>query len=199
VDIQTVIFYGCAGAGKGTQAALLQKHLEERNPERVTLNISTGDKFRAFASGDTYFAQKQVKEILNKGGLMPAFLPIWLWSGTFVEQLTGNEHLIVDGFPRRPEEAVVFDSAIDFFGRQHPMVVSLNVPAETVMQRLLEGRKRGDDKEEEIKSRLAWYEKEVVPTIQFFRDSPRYQVFDVEGTASIEEVHAAIKTKLQLS
>lgn len=199
VELQTVIFVGCAGSGKGTQAAMLKQFLERADPTRPTHHITTGEKFREFASTDKLYAQQRVREILNSGGLMPAFLPIWIWSGMFIELVQNNEHLLLDGFPRRPEEGTVLDSALTFFGRKMPHVVVLDAADEVIMARLIEHRKRHDDTKDEIKRRLEWYRSEVVPTLEFFRTSAQYVVHDVDANHPVEEIHADITHRLGLS
>jgi adenylate kinase len=58
-----IVLMGAPGAGKGTQARLLQ--------ERLHLpQISTGDIFRALKHADTPLA-REVREIMQRGQLVP--------------------------------------------------------------------------------------------------------------------------------
>ncbi len=199
MELQTIFFVGCAGAGKGTQAALLKQYLERVDTTRPTHHITTGDKFREFAGGDKFYAQRRVKEILNTGGLMPAFLPIWIWSGLFIELIQNNEHLLLDGFPRRPEEGLILESALSFFERASPHFIVLDAPDTVIMERLIEHRKRHDDTKEEIQRRLDWYRSEVMPMLEQFKTSPNYVVHEVDANRSAEEIHADIVHRLGLS
>jgi adenylate kinase len=198
MDHQTVLIYGPAGSGKGTQAALLREYLLKADPDRSTLHVVTGDMFRKAAESAGYTGQR-IRHIQDTGGLQPAFLPIWLWSSYFVENLNGDEHILIDGFPRRPEEAVIFDSAITFYERRNPVVIVLNVAEEELLRRALEVRKRADDSKELMKRRIGWYFDEVVPTIDVFRKDEKYTVQEIDGARSIEDIHNDIKARLGLA
>ena len=73
---QTYIFFGRSGSGKGTQAELLIKYLQEQ--KREVLYIETGRVFREFMEQDSYSA-RLTREMLSGGGLLPVFLPVWIW------------------------------------------------------------------------------------------------------------------------
>ena len=64
----TVLLYGRAGCGKGTQAALLKQYLEEQDKHHKTLAVETGAAFRAFTSSDSYTG-KVTKKVLDEGGV----------------------------------------------------------------------------------------------------------------------------------
>lgn len=134
---RTFIFIGRSGSGKGTQIDLLSKKLKEDNPEIGINYISTGKILRKFWEEDS-FSNKLSKEILNKGDLQPEFLVIYLWGKDLIEDMKGNEHLILDGTPRRLNEAEVLDSAIKFYQRENPTVVYLNVSREWEQRNLWE-------------------------------------------------------------
>ncbi|MCR4310962.1 MAG: nucleoside monophosphate kinase, partial [Candidatus Taylorbacteria bacterium] len=97
----TFIFTGPSGCGKGTQVELLKKYLEEKSPEIPQFHSYTGDGFRAFMKGTT-LASKRAKEIQEAGELQPEFLAVWLWAGNLINNVTGAEHLFIDGSPRKP-------------------------------------------------------------------------------------------------
>ncbi len=187
--MHTFLFFGPSGSGKGTQAKLLIDYLENQKNKK-TIYIETGQKIREFIKTDTHTSHL-TKAIIDKGGLLPAFLPIWLWTTNLNEQFTGAEVLILDGLCRRPYEAPVLDSALKFYNLGKPFVISLNVSRGWSLERL-KSRGRKDDSEEYINSRLDWYEKEVAPSVDFFRDNPDYFFFEVNGEQPIEEVHKEI-------
>lgn len=193
---QTFIFFGPSGSGKGTQAKLLQEVLKQKDPERKILYIETGKKFRELAEGDSFTA-KEIKKVVDSGELLPGFLPIWVWTGLMMENITGNEHIFMDGLSRQPEEAPVLDSAIKFYKRENPIVVSIEVSNEWATK-LLKGRGRSDDTDEEIKKRLSWYKENVVPAIEYFKNNPYYKFIPINGEQTIEEVHQEIMEKIQL-
>lgn len=195
MDSKAFIFYGPSGSGKGTQAKLLIKYLEEKRKKPI-LYVETGQQFRDFFNSETYTSEL-TRKIVDKGGLLPAFLPIWIWTDFFNENFNGEEDLVLDGLCRRPAEAPVLDSALKFYGIKNPTIIILNVPDESVVKRLQE-RGRTDDTSDYIKRRLGWYKEEVIPTIEFFRNSPDYTIFDIKGEQSVEDVHKEIVNKLDL-
>jgi len=114
-----------------------------------------------------------------------------------VEDMKGNEHLILDGTPRRLNEAEVLDSAIRFYKRENPIVVSIEVSDEWATK-LLKGRGRSDDNDEEIKKRLDWYHENVKQAMDYFRNNPDYNFIPINGERTIEEVHQDIIKTLKL-
>ena len=194
---QTFIFQSRSGSGKGTQVVLLKEYLEKYDPGRKVLRLETGKQFRELASKNT-FTGLCTKEVLDRGGLPPEFLAIWIWAGFFIEAFTGDEHLIFDGFPRRAHEAAMLHIALQFYKRTQAHFVELKTSREWSFARL-KGRGRYDDTDTSITRRLDWYETEVVPTIDFFKDhSDYYLVHDINGEQTVEKVHADIMDALGL-
>ena len=187
---KTFIFFGPSGSGKGTQARLLIEELKKRDSDSKILYLETGDKLREFAEEASATAE-MTKEILNKGELLPEFLPIWIWTEYLVRHVSGHEHIFIDGSPRKLEEASILDSAIRFYKREKPVVISIEVSPEWAADRLRE-RGRSDDNEKEITHRLEWYDRNVVPAINFFKGNPKYRFMLINGERSKEEVHQDI-------
>ena len=186
----TFIFIGRAGSGKGTQAELLINHLKNSNPDHPVLYAYTGDRFREFIRQETY-SGRLARQINDAGGIQPSFAAITLWSQFLFDKMQGSEHLIFDGTPRTQLEAQVLDTALEFYSRFKPKVIFLDVSNKCVYQRL---RKRGriDDHEEGIKKRLAWYEKDVVPALDFYRGNNRYELFHIDGDKGVDDIHRQI-------
>ncbi len=197
MELQTVILIGPSGCGKGTQAQLLEDYLKKNDSEHPVHRFQTGDKFREFMEGNT-FTQQKIKEVLTHGGLAPGFLPIWIWSTLFIEGATGNDHFITDGFPRRSEESPILHSALAFYERKNPVVISFEMSDDAIIERLVHGRKRADDTPEGVAKRLAWFRRDVALAIKFFEEHPYYRVAHIEGEKSVEEVHHAILEALGL-
>jgi adenylate kinase len=189
-NARTFVFFGRSGCGKGTQAKLLLDHLKKTDPERETLYIETGARFREFMEQKNY-TSKITGEIIEKGELLPAFLPIWMWTGIFVESLKGDEHIILDGLSRRPEEAPILDSAMKFYKREKPAIILIDVSRDWSKKRL-EERGREDDTPEDIEKRLNWYDTNVAPTVDFFKVNPDYEFISVNGEEPVEAVHKEI-------
>ncbi|TSD02888.1 MAG: adenylate kinase [Parcubacteria group bacterium Athens0714_16] len=192
---ETFIFIGPSGCGKGTQAELLIKYLKENDPSRGVFYLETGEKIRSFMAGDKY-SNKLSKQLYEDGKLQPEFLAVWVWADILIGNLKDDEHLVVDGTPRKLREAKVFDTAIRFYERTSTNIIFLNVSHGWSKQRL-EERGRLDDKVQgDIERRLDWYEKEVVPTIEYFKTDPNYKFYEINGEQSIDEVHNQVIKKI---
>lgn len=194
---QTFLFIGRSGCGKGTQAELLAAYLKKIDPTRGIFRLETGNAFREFIASDGY-SQSLSRETYEKGGIQPEFLVIWIWGSAFVKRLQADDHLILDGTPRKFHEAHVLDSAFKFYRRRKPHFIFLNVSREWAKNRL-EARKRADDTARDIQARLDWYETDVVKAIAVFRGNPDYHFIDVDGEQPIEKVHRDIVGALAFS
>ena len=190
----TFIIFGPSGSGKGTQAHLLIDLLKKIDSERKVMYIETGQRFREFADSGSYTATL-VKGVMSTGALLPEFLPIWMWTEILVHDFAGNENIIFEGVSRREHEAPILDSAMRFYKRENPYVISINVSKEWATQRL-NARGRYDDTPADIIERLNWYDKNVIPAIEFFKNDPYYKILEINGEQSIEDVHKEIVQKL---
>jgi adenylate kinase family enzyme len=193
---QTFIFAGPSGSGKGTQVDLLKKYLAEKSPEIAQFSSYTGDGFRNLMGGTT-LASHLAKEIQNAGLLQPEFLAVYLWADNLIKNVTGKEHLFIDGSPRKPAEAIVLDSAMEFYKREPVHLIDVQVSNAETRRRLLL-RARHDDTEEGIVRRLGWYKTEVVPAIEYLQKRPRYLFHAINGEQTPEAVHRDILLALNL-
>ena len=187
---QTFIFAGPSGSGKGTQVDLLKKYLAKKTPEIPSFSSYTGDGFRALMNGKTLAAHLS-GEIQKAGGLQPEFLAITIWAENLIKNLTGKEHLFIDGSPRKPAEAVVLDSALKFYQRDTVQIIEVNV-SDTETRRRLLLRARHDDTEEGITCRLGWYKTDVVPAIEYLKKQSGYLFHRINGEQAPEAVFADI-------
>lgn len=188
---QTFIFIGRSGCGKGTQADLLQKYLKTQDPGREIFYLETGNRFRDFIKGDS-LSSKRSLDIAHRGDRQPDFLAVWMWAHIFIENLKGDEHIVIDGTPRSLNEANVLDSAIKFYGWQPARVIYLNVSRPWAEKRLHDRGRTDDRSSEQIKKRLDWFETDVVPAVEHLRQHPEYRFFDINGERPLEEVHQSI-------
>ncbi len=196
---KTFIFIGKSGSGKGTQAELLKSYLE-KNDSRSVLYLETGAELRKLVKGGGYTGEL-TKKIIDVGGLMPEFLPVYLWSKLFLDNLKGNEHIITDGMPRKLQEALILDGAFNFYERKKTTVVYLDVSIDSVVARLQKRGKetgRTDDLNiETIKNRLTYFEKDVWPVVDYYRQNPAYNFLHIDGEPSVEDIHKDIMKRLE--
>jgi adenylate kinase family enzyme len=192
-DKKAFIFIGRSGSGKGTQAKLLMDFLKVGSGEGSVLYIQSGYEFRNFVMGTSHTARLS-KEINDLGGLQPEFLAVYMWINMLIQHYTGGEHLIFDGTPRRPHEAGVLHSIFNFYGIQKPCIIYINVSSEWSKKHLLI-RGRHDDNEKDIQSRMEWFDKEVMPTIEFYRRNPAYDFIEISGEQEIKDVFRQLTEK----
>lgn len=192
---------GRAGAGKGTQAKLLMEIVKQKLPEHSILYMETGAEFRKFVEGPSHIS-KLSKKVIESGGLLPEFLPIYIWGHILVERYDGTQHLFFDGTPRKLIEAQVLDPLFSFFGLDKPWVIYLDVDHDESAQRLaLRGKAHGrkDDTAEAVVKRQQEFEKNVRPTVEWYKTNPNVNFLDIEGIGKIEDIHAEIVKRVGLS
>lgn len=191
--LHTTLFVGRSGCGKGTQADLFKNWINNRDMEKKPiLYVETGERFRQFIRLDQ-FSSRLSREIYDRDERQPDFLAAWMWSNVLIEELMDNHmHLVFDGAARSKNEAALLTTALNFYEREKPTVIYINVSREWSEKHLLE-RGRFDDRSlDKINKRLDWFEKDVVPAIEYFRNEPLYHFIEVNGEQSIDQVHADI-------
>lgn len=198
MDLQTVIFIGRSGAGKGTQSKLLKDFLGEQTPEVPILYIETGAYFRKYIKevGDTW---NRARKLMDIGVRQPDFLAVWVWTTAFIENYRGNEHLIFDGAPRAIDEARVLETVFPFYERKNTTVVFINVSKSWAEARLA-GRGRADDvKADVVARRLGFFEKDVMQVIDYYRtEASACRMVEINGEQTPDEVFGDIKKELGL-
>ncbi len=194
----TVIFVGPQGSGKGTQIEKLDAVLTKKDPTRQTVDFQTGRRFRALAMRGEGYTEQHLAETLETGVLQPLFLSVLLWADAMSEHLNPDKHVLIDGFPRTIAEASVVETALSFYKRDKVFVINLNTPEEVVRGRMIV-RARKDDTLESIEARLKWYREETLPVLEYYKKRPNTEVIDIDGTHSIDEVHAEIVSALKLA
>jgi len=207
-----IVLMGAPGAGKGTQARLLE--------ERVGLpQISTGDMFRALAKAETALAE-EVRVVQAAGKLISDDLVIRV-----VHERTNREDCkrgyILDGFPRTTAQALMLEKLAVEQGNKICAVL-VDVPYELLEQRAIGRRScpvcgeiyniyfkppvtegvcdihpeaqlnhRADDTSEKIKVRLETYERETRPLLDYYAESKR--LHRIDGTRDTVAVYADIE------
>ena len=208
-----IVLMGAPGAGKGTQARLLQ--------ERLNLpQISTGDIFRALKSAQTPLAH-EVREIMDRGQLVPDDLTIRVVKERTSQDDARNGY-ILDGFPRTPEQAASLEKLAAEQGNTI-IPILIDVP-EDFLEKRMTGRRncpvcgeiynvyfkpprfdnvcdfhpeaqlvhRADDNVETVKTRLATYEKKTQPLIEYYKTAGLLRT--VDGTREPEEIYEDVKS-----
>ncbi|GEE04033.1 adenylate kinase [Gordonia spumicola] len=177
-----LVILGPPGAGKGTQAELLSESLG-------IPHISTGDLFRANISQGTPIGV-EAKKYLDSGNLVPPEITINMVRERLAEpDATGG--FILDGFPRSTEQAVALEGILDDLGTALDGVLSFEVDADVVVERML-ARGRADDTEEVIRNRMSVYTAETAPLLDHYAST----VKRIDAVGDVDEVHRRVLTAL---
>lgn len=137
----------------------------------------------------------EAKRYMDAGELVPDAVVI----GMIRERLTGDdgslahERFLLDGFPRSVPQADALAEMLDQLGAPLDAVISLAVPRDELIERLL-GRGRGDDTLETIENRLRVYEDQTAPLIDYY--GQRGLLREVDGLGTVDGVHDAIVAHL---
>ena len=172
------------GAGKGTQGEQLAQVY------RVP-HLATGDLLRQNVAEATPLGQ-EAKGFMDRGELVPDRLVVDM----ILHRIAGEEPLagfVLDGFPRTLAQARQSYEWGRAKGRTFHAVISLRVPEDELVRRLLErGRSSGrsDDNEETIRNRLRVYSEHTEPLLDFYRG--RDILVEVDGTGPVPDVTARI-------
>lgn len=190
--LHTVIFIGRSGCGKGTQAEMLKnrihKHDEDNNH---ILYVESGESFRMFIRGKS-FSSSLSKKLYNLDERQPDFLACLMWGNTLINELDKDMHLVFDGVGRSRVEAELLTTALEFYKRKKPIVIYLDVSRKWSEDRLLKRGRMDDLNLAKIDKRLDWFDKDVMPAIEFFKNNPYYRFLEIDGEQSIERVHSDI-------
>ena len=175
-----IALFGPPGAGKGTQSQVL---IEKYN----LAYISTGDLLRAEIAEGTELGL-HVKEIIAGGSLVSDEIMVELIEKKIVQSADRNG-ILFDGFPRTLVQAYILDGLLLKLNTQLSCMLSLEVPNEELIQRLLERGKssgRSDDTEEVIQYRLQEYENKTTPVKGYYQAKNLY--FPINGVGPIPEI-----------
>ena len=211
-----LILLGPPGSGKGTQAQrLVHRH--------GIVQLSTGEMLRAAVAAETPVGL-QAKELMASGSLVPDDVVVGIISDR-IDQPDAAKGFILDGFPRTIPQAEKLGEALAKHGKALDAVVSLEVPTETLVERI-SGRRscprdgsvyhivqnpprregvcdlcgatlvqRDDDKPESVRTRMQAYEASTAPLKDFYARRGLLRV--VDGVGAPEAIEAAVLQALR--
>jgi len=200
-----IVLMGAPGAGKGTQARLIQ--------ERLGLpQISTGDMLRALAAEDIHTTQASGKLISDDVVI------------AMVRQRTASDDCrngyVLDGFPRTTAQAEMLEELAAAQGMPLTAIL-IDVPTEVLKERFAGRRicpvcgetyntyfrpphsdnlcdlhnvqleQRADDSLDRVQVRLDTYEKQTAPLLDYYKRSGRLKI--VDGTQTPEAIYAELE------
>ena len=189
MQMQTFVFFGQVGSGKGTQVKLLTDFLKSKDG-RESVYASPGKEYRKLIESDNYTGSL-VKGPLSRGELLPGFLTDAIMTNLFISFLTPEKHLIADGYPRAVAQSMSFNEMMKFYNREDIKIIYIEISKEEAIRRL-KLRGRHDDTDEGIATRFNEYVNNVIPSMKYFEDKENYKIFTINGEQSIENVNKDI-------
>ena len=175
-----IILIGPPGAGKGTQAKLLEESMG-------LPQVSTGDLFRYNLKNATELG-KLAQAYMDKGELVPDSVTVAMVKDRLARPDAANG-AILDGFPRTTVQADALDALLADMGGHIAVVPHIVVDREELVQRLLKRAQiegRVDDSEDTIRTRMRVYEEQTKPLLDYY--AQRGLVVEVDGQQSVAAV-----------
>ena len=214
-----LILLGPPGAGKGTQARMLEEAFG-------LVQLSTGDLLRAAVAAGTE-AGKQAKAVMESGGLVSDDIVLAILRDRMAEPDTAKG-VILDGFPRTAGQAEALDGVLAAQGQKVTSVISMEVDDQAMIARVAgrytcggcgEGyhdefkqpaqagvcdkcggtafKRRADDNAETAGARLAAYHAQTAPLISYYEARGVLERIDAMGSIdTIRDGMASIVAKL---
>ena len=179
-----IIIFGPPGAGKGTQSNFIVKKFKLHQ-------LSTGELLRKEISNNTKLG-KEISSIINSGNLVSDNIV-----SDLIEKYISNKifksRLIFDGYPRNLNQTTNLNDLLNKYDQKIDLVLKLSVSLETIKKRIHERKnqeKRADDSAEVAIKRFETYEKNIVPVINFYKQTNLLKV--VNGETTISEINNEI-------
>ena len=207
-----LVFLGPPGAGKGTQAKVLEERFGARQ-------ISTGDILRANVARGTELGLR-AKSFMDAGGLVPDDVIIGMMEG----ELGSVDSFILDGFPRTVAQARALDATLERLNLPLSAVLLFDANRETLIERLTgrwtnprSGRtyhsvfnppkiagvddidggpleQRRDDTHDVVVERLATYDEKTAPLVDYYAGAGL--LVHIDGLKPIDDVTADMLSAL---
>ena len=207
-----LILLGPPGAGKGTQARMLEEDFG-------LVQLSTGDLLRAAVAAGTE-AGRQAKAVMEAGQLVSDDIVLAILKDRMAAPDVAKG-VILDGFPRTAGQAAALDALLATAGQKVTAAISLDVDDEAMVGRVAgrftcgtcgEGyhdefkqpavagtcdkcggtafKRRADDNAETVRERLKAYHAQTAPLIAYYEGKGVLERIDAMG--AIADIRSAL-------
>ena len=179
-----LVLFGPPGSGKGTQS-------ENIVAQYKLQHISTGDLLRDEVSRHTPLGT-EAKKYMDQGMLVPDEVVIGMISSR-IDEMPDARGFVFDGFPRTRTQAEALDKLLEFKQTQIHLVLSLEVPEEELIKRLVsrgETSGRSDDNEEVITKRIKEYHLKTQPVANYYNGYGKLEA--VMGNHTVAETFKSL-------
>lgn len=207
-----LILLGPPGAGKGTQARILQDDFG-------LVQLSTGDLLRAAVAAGTE-AGRAAQAVMAAGGLVSDDIVLAILRDRMAQPDVGAG-VTLDGFPRTDGQAAALDSILAASGQRVTAAISLEVDDAAMVARVAgrytcatcgegyhdqfktpahagvcdkcggaEFKRRADDNAETVRDRLAAYHAQTAPLIAYYQGKGILERID--AMASIDTIRSGL-------
>ena len=210
-----ILFMGPPGAGKGTQAELIEKKYN-------IPHISTGDMFRAAIAEQTELGMT-AKRYMDQGKLVPDDVTIGIVKARLSEP-DCQDGFLLDGFPRTVKQAQALDEIMSALSRKIEHVINIDVTFDSLIERLIGRRickncatayhihfnpsqveavcdrcggelyQREDDSESTVPKRLNVYLEQTRPLLDYYEASGN--LVTIDGCDDFDVVFSKIQAAL---
>ncbi|KAI9818219.1 MAG: bifunctional uridylate/adenylate kinase [Pycnora praestabilis] len=186
-DVQVIFVLGGPGAGKGTQCENLVRDYGFKH-------LSAGDLLRAEQDRPESEFGSMIKEYIRDGKIVPMEVTVQLLENAMGEELKGGKgKFLVDGFPRKMDQALRFEESVC----TSKFTLFFDCPEDVMTERLLNRGKtsgRADDNEESIKKRFKTFVDTSMPVVDYFeKEGKVVRILAVKGP---DEIYKEVREKM---
>ncbi|KAK9467631.1 adenylate kinase-domain-containing protein [Lipomyces arxii] len=186
-EVKVIFVLGGPGVGKGTQCANLVR-------DYSFVHMSAGDLLRAEQAREGSEFGELISTYIREGNIVPQEITIALLKNAMMAEVNnGNTKFLIDGFPRKMDQAIKFeeDVAVSEF------TLYFDCSEEVMLQRLLkrgETSGRSDDNIESIRKRFKTFVETSMPVVDYYRKMNK--VIEVPCEQTQQEVYDLLKEKI---